>query len=238
MIASGDLDGDGTDDLIGIWPSQGGVWVKYSTTGEWAYVASDAQYISSGDMNGDGREDLLGNWIGQGVFYRDSITGAWVLMASEASMIASGDLDGDGIDDLLGIWPSQGGVWVKYSTTGGWQLLSSTAQYIAAGKMRPVSEPEAQAQDLGLPLPMGGTESGPEGARLKTDESSQGPGGRRFVYLTEPNIRPNDAPSARLNRIPGPGESGFVAQEQKNVYPGEAMLERQAPGKKTKRIEK
>ena len=33
MITSGDLDGDGTDDQIGIWPSQGGVWVKYSTTG-------------------------------------------------------------------------------------------------------------------------------------------------------------------------------------------------------------
>ena len=68
MITSGDLDGDGTDDLIGIWPSQGGVWVKYSTTGDWAYIASDAQYISTGDMNGDGRVDLLGNWIGQGVY--------------------------------------------------------------------------------------------------------------------------------------------------------------------------
>ena len=219
MIASGDLDGDGTDDLIGIWPSQGGVWVKYSTTGEWAYVASDAQYISSGDMNGDGREDLLGNWIGQGVYYRDSITGAWVLMASEASMIASGDLDGDGIDDLLGIWPSQGGVWVKYSTTGGWQLLSSTAQYIATGKMRPVSEPEAQAQDFGLPLPMGGTAVGPDSALKRTDESASGPGGRRFIYLTEPNLRPKEEPSARLSRIPGPGEPMFSPQTQANIIP-------------------
>ena len=219
MIASGDLDGDGTDDLIGIWPSQGGVWVKYSTTGEWAYVASDAQYISSGDMNGDGREDLLGNWIGQGVYYRDSITGTWVLMASEASMIASGDLDGDGIDDLLGIWPSQGGVWVKYSTTGGWQLLSSTAQYIATGKMRPVSEPEAQAQDLGLPLPMGGTAAGPDSALKRIDESASGPGGFRFVYITEKDLTPQEKSSARLMRIPGPGEPMFSPQTQANIIP-------------------
>ena len=27
------LDGDAKTDLIGIWPSQGGVWVKYSKTG-------------------------------------------------------------------------------------------------------------------------------------------------------------------------------------------------------------
>ena len=40
MITAGDLDGDGTDDLIGIWPSQGGVWVRYSTAGDWAYIAS------------------------------------------------------------------------------------------------------------------------------------------------------------------------------------------------------
>jgi len=33
QIAAGDIDGDGTDDLLGIWPSQGGVWVKYSSDG-------------------------------------------------------------------------------------------------------------------------------------------------------------------------------------------------------------
>ena len=36
LIAVGDLDGDAIDDLIGIWPGQGGVWVKYSKTGAWA----------------------------------------------------------------------------------------------------------------------------------------------------------------------------------------------------------
>ncbi|MBP1659367.1 MAG: peptidase gingipain, partial [Candidatus Aminicenantes bacterium] len=58
MITTGDIDADGTDDLIGIWPSQGGVWIKYYATGEWVNLSSTAVYITTGDMNGDGRDDL------------------------------------------------------------------------------------------------------------------------------------------------------------------------------------
>ena len=135
-ITAGDLDGDGIADLIGIWPSQGGVWVKYSQSGSWALLSSTADWIAAGDMNGDDREDLLGAWTGQGVYYRDSKTGQWVLMAAPATMIAAGDLDADRTDDLIGSWPSQGGVWVKYSQGGTWANLSSSADWIAAGKMR------------------------------------------------------------------------------------------------------
>jgi len=135
QIADGDLDGDGVDDLIGIWPGQGGVWVKYSSTGTWSKLSSSASDIASGDMNGDGTDDLLGTWDGQGVYYRDSDTGSWVKMASPADLIAAGDLDRDGIDDLTGIWAGQGGVWVKYSSTGSWSKLSSTAKDIASGDM-------------------------------------------------------------------------------------------------------
>jgi hypothetical protein len=135
MITTGDLDGDAIDDLIGLWPTQGGIWVKYSQSGTWAKLSSTAKYICSGDMNGDGRVDLVGTWDGQGVFYRNSITGAWVKMASPATMVTAGDIDNDGTDDLIGLWPSQGGIWVKYSHTGAWARLSSTAVHIAAGDM-------------------------------------------------------------------------------------------------------
>jgi len=135
LITAGDLGGDGVDDLIGIWPTQGGVWAKSSTNGAWTKLSTTAEHIAAGDMNGDGRVDFLGTWDGQGVYYRDSLSGVWVKMASPADLITAGDLDGDGIDDLLGIWPSQGGVWVKYSKTGAWSKLSSTAKDIAAGDM-------------------------------------------------------------------------------------------------------
>ena len=90
MVTCGDIDNDGTDDLIGIWPGQGGVWVKYSSTGGWAYIASTAVHITTGDMNGDGRDELLGTWDGQGVYLPE---------------LRDGGLDADGLaglDDHLG----------------------------------------------------------------------------------------------------------------------------------------
>ena len=135
MIVSGDLDGDAIDDIIGLWPTQGGIWAKYSLSGAWTQLSSTAVHIAAGDMNGDGRVDLLGTWDGQGVYYRNSLSGEWVKLASPATMITAGDLDMDGIDDLIGIWPSQGGVWVKYSLNGAWDRLSSTARDIAAGDL-------------------------------------------------------------------------------------------------------
>jgi hypothetical protein len=134
-IAAGSLDGDEIDDLIGIWPTQGGVWVRYGGDGSWALLSSTADWIEAGDMNGDGRDDLLGAWDSQGVYYRDSDTGLWVQLASPATKIVAGDIDNDGTDDLIGIWPTQGGVWIKYSDDGSWENLSSTADWIAAGDM-------------------------------------------------------------------------------------------------------
>jgi len=132
-ISAGDLDGDGIDDLLGIWPSQGGVWVKYSSTESWDKLASTARDIASGDFSGDGKDDLLGTWDGQGVYYKDSTTGTWIKMSIPADLVASGDIDGDGTDDLIGLWSFQGGVFVKYSSTGNWAHLASTARDIASG---------------------------------------------------------------------------------------------------------
>jgi hypothetical protein len=244
MVTAGDIDNDGTDDLIGLWPSQGGIWVKYSGTGAWAKLSSTAVHIASGDMNGDGRDDLLGTWDGQGVYYRDSATGAWVKMASPATLIATGDIDGDETDDLIGIWPTQGGVWVKYSSDGTWERLSSTAQDIAAGKMRAAAGGgaavagevlAARQEAIELPLPMGGMEEGPGIALSKKDLSDRGPGGARFVYLEDLNIEPREEGSARLSRIPGPDEAGFLRGEQKNIHPGEALHEALGKGPKGKR---
>jgi hypothetical protein len=135
VIAAGDLDGDGIDDLVGVWPNQSGVWVKYSKTGTWTLLTSlTARQIAVGDMNGDGNKELVGTWDGQGVFYLKS-SGDWVMLATPATQIAVGDLDGDGTDDLIGIWPGQGGVWVNYSKTGQWALLSASAKDIATGDM-------------------------------------------------------------------------------------------------------
>ena len=54
LITAGDIDGDGIDDLIGIWSGQGGVWVKYSSTLTWERLSSTARDITAGKMSGAG----------------------------------------------------------------------------------------------------------------------------------------------------------------------------------------
>jgi len=76
---------------------------------------------------------------------------------------------------------------------------------------------------LELPLPMGGTEEGPGVLLNKRDLSDQGPGVARFVYLEDINLVPREAESARLSRIPGPGESGVKWIEQTNLFPQEQI---------------
>jgi hypothetical protein len=125
LVNAGDLDGDGTDDLI--WSKAGdGVWVKHSTTMSWTRLTpAAAGDMTSGDMNGDGRNDLVGSWT-SGVYYKDSIGGGWIKMAPLADLIAAGDLDGDGTGDI--IWSKAGeGVWVKHSSAGKWTRLTPAA---------------------------------------------------------------------------------------------------------------
>jgi hypothetical protein len=38
------------DDLIGLWPAQGGVWVKYSKTGSWARLSSAPTDFTTGRL--------------------------------------------------------------------------------------------------------------------------------------------------------------------------------------------
>jgi len=50
QIVCGDLDGDGADDLIGIWPTLGGVWVKYSNDNTRSKIFSRADLIACGKI--------------------------------------------------------------------------------------------------------------------------------------------------------------------------------------------
>jgi len=131
-ISSGDMNGDGRDDLLGTWDGQG-VYYRNSQTGSWVKMASPADIITAGDIDGDGVDDLIGIWSGQeGVLVKYSSTDSWSKLASTARDIASGDMNGDGRDDLLGTWDGQG-VYYRNSQTGSWVKMASPADIITAG---------------------------------------------------------------------------------------------------------
>ena len=72
---------------------------------------------------------------------------------------------------------------------------------------------------------MGGLEEGPGISLKKQDLSDRGPGGARFIYLEDINLEPREDESARLIRVPGPGEAGVRWVEQMNLFPQEQIRE-------------
>ncbi len=134
VIAAGDLDGDGIDDPVGEWPNAGGVWARYSTSGQWVKITSAApQWLATGDLNGDGKDELVGIW-GTTIWSWDPTSSSWAALVSGATQVGAADLDKDGKADLLGIWPDSG-VWVKHSSTGLWESLAAPAEWIAAADL-------------------------------------------------------------------------------------------------------
>jgi len=214
LVTAGDLDGDGTDDLIGVWSS--GLWVKYSSSGSWARLTTLLpSHIASGDMNGDGRDDVLGTWA-SGVWYKDSVSGTWVKMCSvPAYLITAGEIDGDGTDDLVGTWSS--GLWVKYSETGTWgKICTPLPSDIDAGLFRS----GWGAGAMNFEGPIGGVYvEGPDSIDDYLDLSGEGPGGWNFAFQVEENLVPQEKGLKIMMRIPGPGEPGFKYIEQKNLVP-------------------
>jgi hypothetical protein len=217
-IASGDLDGDGVDDLIGVWND--GVWAKYSSTNIWRRISPVARDVSVGDMNGDGREDFLGTWDENGVFYLDSKNGIWIKMSTSANLVTSGDLDSDAIDDLIGIWSD--GVWVKYSRTGKWKKITGILpKNIDSGTIREgvLSTTLGDYKELIKSVSLGDYIKRNRNFRQYSDLSQEGPLGWGFVFQIQKNQYPKANFPDNLNRTPGPGEPGFTYYEQDNIVP-------------------
>jgi len=132
-IDSGDMDGDGRDDLLGSWNS--GVFFRGSVYGNWVMMASTADVVACGDLDGDGKDDLIGVWPSQGgTWVNFSLTGNWEFLASTARDIAVGDMNGDGIEDLVGTWDGQG-VFYRDSANGAWVKMALPADCVAAGDL-------------------------------------------------------------------------------------------------------
>ena len=122
MLASGKVDSDKEEVLIGVWPS--GLYVQLSTTGHWVRLSQTQPiWITTGDLNEDGLDDVIGSWSDDGVYYRDSSNGKWFKICSPARQLSVGNIGGYNRDDLLGIWDS--GLWVRHSADSIWQKINA-----------------------------------------------------------------------------------------------------------------
>jgi sugar lactone lactonase YvrE len=138
QIAAGDFDGDGIDDVLGVWTGYSGgaqLWAKYSST-TWNMLGGAPTSLGVGDIDGDHKAEILGIW-GPSIWSLDHPQVDWTLFDTFKSgylHIAFGDLDGDGKADLIGSF-SEYGTYVKYSSTGQWQRVAASSDQIVCGDL-------------------------------------------------------------------------------------------------------
>lgn len=146
-IQSGDVDGDGTDELLGLEPAGTTMAVVGydASTGSWTTLPSlglgtgwtaPAYYpsIQVADLDGDGADEVLAR-SAAGVEAFELANGAWSVLPAgpgwsdaagwdqpeQVQTIQTADLDGDGTDDLIGL--SDAGVAAYAYDGGAWNLM-------------------------------------------------------------------------------------------------------------------
>lgn len=136
IVGTGDVNGDGIDDII--WRHLEGPlsnWLGTKTGGfiindgaAFTNVTTDWQVTGTGDFNGDGYDDILwrhsngtiSNWLGNmaGGFTVNDLN-AWTSAPTDWFVVRTGDFNGDGLEDIL--WRNSNGTisnWLA-DTSGG-----------------------------------------------------------------------------------------------------------------------
>ena len=136
-VSSGDIDGDGSTDVVGSaagsddiawWDNTNGTgtaWIKYMV--EWNF--DGARSVQSADIDGDGDEDILGAaYDGNAVAWWENVDGAGVSWTSHsidgscdgAVCVRAADMDGDGdLDAVCSSIGTSGTSWWENSDGSG-----------------------------------------------------------------------------------------------------------------------
>jgi hypothetical protein len=157
LETAGDLDSDGTPDLLARQASTGYLW-RYPTDGAGHFKSRVrvgtgwnvmSHLVGAGDLNGDQKADLLAVerstgylWLypGNGVGGWSSRVRAGTGLGGFDSFVAPGDVNGDGISDLLIREHSTGYLWLyPGSGHGGW--LSRVRVGTGFGAMNLITSP-------------------------------------------------------------------------------------------------
>jgi beta-glucanase (GH16 family) len=127
QLASGDIGGDGRDELVAYYDNWGLGW-RDDATGAWTRIHGGGWSrlpLATGDLDADGRAEIIAYYDNWGLGSWNRADQSWTLICgagwSEIDL-ASGDINGDGRDDIVAYFSDWGLGW-RDSATGAWQLI-------------------------------------------------------------------------------------------------------------------
>jgi len=136
LIVTGDLDADGSNEIIADFGEEHGIWVKHQA-GTWENIydlSPDAMLV--GDINADDNDELIADF---GEDYGICVRlpdGTWgnIHGLSPKSMLTA-DLDGTGKDEIVIDFGDEHGIWVLYDDSSWSNIYGRSVNSIVAGDL-------------------------------------------------------------------------------------------------------
>lgn len=129
-LVTGDLNGDGRDDLVGL-TADGQIYYTLDLS-TWINIPGFLGQITTGDLNGDGNDDIVGLTVEGEIFYTLNLM-SWTQLPGSLWHLTIGDLNADGKDDIAGL-AFDGQVYYTLDLAT-WNNIAGTLNQLTAGHL-------------------------------------------------------------------------------------------------------
>jgi glucose/arabinose dehydrogenase len=121
-FASGDLDGNGIDEVVVDFGDAHGIWIRMNNTSWTPLHVLSGNHLTVADLDRSGQDEVIVDFPGFGIWIWAN-NAAWSqLHVLNSNRIAAGNLDGTGGEDLVVDFKFGLGLWM-YSNNSAWSQL-------------------------------------------------------------------------------------------------------------------